>query len=265
MALPSAPKPTTQPGPAAGSPMSDPCPAMRQTLAGLEDELVACQRLVALGNMAAAIAHEINNLMTPVLSRADFALSSGAAPDMRQALERTKTHVERAVAVTQRLMDLAYDRQWPLESCNALEVVNEALATIARPFDKDGITLTLSVPPDLYVRGRRDLLIQILLNLMLNARTAMKQVRGPLKVSAWRDGTDVVLEVCDSGRGLPPEQIERVLNPFLASPGNHGRDWQLVGLGLNVCRLIAHKFNARISARANHDRGCTFSLRWPAT
>ena len=72
------------------------------------------------------------------------------------------------------------------------------------------------------------------------------------------------MEICDSGRGLPPEQIERVLNPFLASAANHSRDWQAVGLGLNVCRIIAHKYGANLTARANEGRGCTFSLRWPA-
>ena len=190
-----------QPDPGAAGASADSSALLQQTIASLEQELIACQRLVALGNMAAEIAHEFNNLMTPVLSRADFALTSGTPLDMRKALERTKAHVERAVAVTQRLMDLAYDRQWPPESCNVLEAVNEALETIARPFEKDGITLTVNVPQDLRVPGRRDLLIQIILNLILNARSAMKQVHGPLKITAWRDGSDAPWRSATAGAG----------------------------------------------------------------
>ncbi len=264
MASPSSPKPTTPAGATAGPVSPDSSDSAQRTIASLEQELIACQHLVALGNIAAGIAHEVNNLMTPLLARAEFALASGSPAEMRKALERTKVQVERAVSITQRMMDWAHNRECQLESCNVLEAVNEALATVVRPLEKDGIALTVDVPPDLHVRARRDLLIQVVLNLILNARNAMVHTPGSLKVTGWRNGTDVVLEFCDGGSGLTQEQIDRVLNPFLAGTECRGREWQGIGLGLNVCRIIVHKCGARIAVRANETRGCTVALRWPA-
>lgn len=237
---------------------------LQAAVQSLQDELIACQRLALLGNLAAMVAHEFNNLMTPIVARVEAALTSGDVPFMRKALERTLAQSQRAIAVSQHLLDLARDEQRPVEACGLAGVVQEAVQTATRPFEKDAIELRVSVPQELQVLARQELLCQVLLNLLLNARQAMKGRPGVLSIAAVADRDHVQIDIRDTGPGIPREALETVFNPFLAAdPYERPNDWQQVGLGLSVCRMIAHYHGATIQAWANEDRGCTFRLRWP--
>lgn len=235
------------------------------TIRGLKEELIASQRLAALGSMVAMIAHEFNNLLTPLMARAEAALMG--EPDvayMRKALERTVVQTQRALGVTEHLLDMAHDRPRPVRMCSVAHVVQEAVETMPRALAKDGIDLHVSVAEDLEVSAREDLLCQVLVNLLLNAREAMKGVEGSLSITAAARDGHVEIEVRDSGKGISSDVLERVVNPFLASnPQSRPNDWQQVGLGLSVCRMIAHDHGATIQAFANEGRGCTFRVCWP--
>ena len=236
---------------------------LAQTVTQLEDELIAAQRLASLGSLSAMIAHELNNLMTPVVNWVDLALSTREPATVQKALERTKAQVQRAVHLVQRLLALAKGDDLPTQSCSVAQAVREAIATATRPFEKDSILLSVAVPDNLHVQAQPDLLVQVLLNLLLNARAAMKDQRGPLSIAAQQDGSVVVIDVCDSGVGLSRQQLDAIINPFLAGQDKDERAWKAVGLGLSVCRLIARKHGATLQGQANADRGCTFRLRWP--
>lgn len=232
----------------------------------LEDELIACQRLALLGNLSAIAAHEFNNLMTPIIARAEAALSG--EPDvafMRKTLERTLTQAQRAVGLSRRLLELATDGFVVGGTCRLAHVVREAIDTATRPFEKDNIALRVDVPEDLWVVGHQDVVVQVLLNLILNARAALKEVGGgSLSVTARADANRIRIAICDNGKGMPPAWINGTLNPFLAAdPLASPTDWKQVGLGLSACRMIASRHGASIRAEANPDRGCTFRLDWP--
>lgn len=238
--------------------------SLRTAVEALEQELIACQRLATLGNLAAMAAHEFRNLMTPVVARCEAALTGGDVAFMRKALERAVVQAQRAIAVSRHLIDLAHGAAPPAQACGVAAAVREALETMTRPLEKDGIALHLAVPDDLCVSARPELFGQVLLNLLLNAREAMKDTRGTLTVAARPDGGHAEIEVRDSGKGFPPGIVEQVLNPFLAAdPHARPDDWQAVGLGLSVCRMIAWQHGARIRAERNDGPGCTFRLRWP--
>ena len=231
----------------------------------LQAELIACQRLALLGSLAAMVAHEFNNLLTPILARAEAALMGDDVAFMRKTLERAVVQSQRAMAVTRHLLDLAQDGDRPTGACSVARAVRDAIETMTRPLEKDGIELRVAVPDELHVRAREDLLCQLLLNLLLNAHRAMKDVPGPLTVSAMAKGDYVQIDVRDSGRGMTGDLLTNVINPFLArDPRSRPNDWQQVGLGLSVCRMIAHQHGATIEGLTNEDRGCTFRLRWPA-
>ncbi len=232
----------------------------------LQAELIACQRLAVLGSMTAMVAHEFNNLLTPIMVRAEAALTcADDIPFMRKALERALVQSQRAMSVTRHLLSLAHDQPRPVEACSVATAVHEAIETLTRPLDKDGIELHVGVPADLRVTAREDLLCQVLLNLLLNARQAMTGMRGSVAITAAAGDGQVQIDVRDSGRGIPRELLAKVFNPFLAAdPYARANDWQQVGLGLNVCRVIARHHGATLQALANEDRGCTFRLCWPA-
>ncbi len=244
---------------------ADSVATLRATVAALQDQLLACQRLAVLGNLTAMITHELNNLLTPLMAHAEAALATNDVTFMRKALDRVLVQSQRAMHVMRHLLALAHgDGDAPVP-CSVAEAVREAVETLTRPLEKDGIDLTVEVPDDLRVPARPELLCQLLLNLLLNARAAMQGGRGTLRVTARRAGPRVVIDVCDTGRGLSAAQIADVFNPFLAAdPAAEPGDWRRVGLGLSVCRLIARHHGARLRVAANTGPGCTFTVEWPA-
>ncbi len=249
--------------PVPGMPMES-AEQLRAALQDLQNELVACQRLALLGSMSAILAHEFNNLLTPIIARAEAALLGNDVSFMRKTLERTLTQSQRAMRLTRLLLDLAHDDARPAGDCALAPAVREALDTLMRPLEKDGIELRFDVPEELRVRAQPDLLCQLLLNLLLNARRAMQGRSGILTISARPDGDHVRIEIRDTGTGIAPEILGGVINPFLAAdPQTRPQDWQQVGLGLSVCRIIAHHHGATLEGLRNTEGGCTFRLRWP--
>ena len=236
---------------------------LQKTISQLEQKLIASQRLAVLGSSSAMIAHELNNLMTPIQNWLELALGTDDPTDAHRYVGKAKNQTERANIVMRRLIDLVKGGALAPESCSAAQVVEVAVATIRQKFAKAHIKLNVSIPNDLYVRAQPHLLAQVLLNLLLNARAALDGQSGSVKISARRDSDFVVLDVRDTGKGLTPEQLDEVINPFLSVQDKCGPDWNSVGLGLSACRLITREHGATLEGLANEGPGCTFRLRWP--
>ena len=236
---------------------------LHDSISQLEQKLIASQRLAVLGSISAMIAHELNNLMTPTQNWLELALGADDLAYAHKCVGKAKNQTERANMVAKRLIDLAKGDALATESCSAAQVVEVAVATIRRTFEKARIKLNVSVPDDLYVRAQPHLLAQVLLNLLLNARAALEKQPGSVKISARRDGDYVVLDIHDTGKGLTPQQLDEVINPFLSVQDECGPDWDSVGLGLSACRLITQEHGAALEGLANDGPGCTFRLRWP--
>jgi signal transduction histidine kinase len=239
--------------------------ALRARVQQLEDQVAFLQRMSMLGTLAAMVAHEFNNLMTPVLARAQIALTTGDAVASRKALDCAFANAQKAIGITAHLLNMPRRDQEDAATCAVAAAVQHALEVSPRPLEREGVTVTVDVPADLTVAARPLLFEQVLLNLVLNARAALRGRAGALSIVAHRDGEVVVLQIRDSGAGMPAEHIDRVLNPFLAAdPERDTQDWRSVGLGLNVCRTIARQHAASLRARLNDGPGVTFELRWPA-
>jgi signal transduction histidine kinase len=234
------------------------------SLEQLRQELVVTQRQAVLGALTAIIAHEYNNLMTPVLARAQDAVARDDVAAMRKALATTTRQTEKALRFTRRLLELANGKASPPEACRVADLVDAAITSAVRPFEKDGIELELCVLGELRIRAQPLLFEQLLLNLLLNARTAMKGRRGKLTIGARDAGAMIEIAVCDRGVGMPPRMLDEVVNPFLAGQNARPGERSPVGLGLNACRTIAQQHGATIRAEPNDGPGCTFRIRWPA-
>jgi signal transduction histidine kinase len=239
--------------------------ALRARIRQLEDENIALQRLAQLGSRAAMIAHEFNNLMTPIMARAQLALQQGDAATTQKALDCAFAYSQKAIGITNSILGLTHPDADQPQHCDVASAVQQALDICVRPPDRDGITLQLDLPPGLTVAARPLMLEQVLLNLILNARAAMRGRSGLLAISSRREGAVVRIDVSDTGTGMPAAHIEHVVNPFLAAdPLHDSGDWRDVGLGLNVCRTIARQHGASLRIRLNEGIGCTVELRWPA-
>ena len=230
-----------------------------------QQEFVTQQRQAILGSLSGIIAHEYNNLMTPVLARARDAVARDDVAAMRKALMVTVAQTQQALDFTRQLLEVARGEESAVQACRLAELVDAAISAAVRPFEKDGIELVVHVPDHLSVRAQPLLFVQALLNLLLNARAAMKGRCGRLLVSACREDDSVLISVCDAGVGMSPEMLNEVINLFLQAEGpEHPGNWSPVGLGLLACRTIAQRHGATIYAQNNDGPGCTFRLRWPA-
>jgi len=233
---------------------------LHSELRSVQAQLLRAQRLATVGTMAAMVAHEFNNILTPVLSYAG--LAAGGDEEMRdKAIHHAYDGAARAGDICRALLDFARDDGEEIEEILLTRVVAETLATMARHPTTDGIRLIQRIPAKLAVRTRRNELKQVLLNLLLNARDAALAAGEDksISISASRGERCVQIKVADTGVGIAPEHLQRIFEPFYTTKAAAGGS----GLGLAVCRRIAGSLGGELVARSQVGKGSSFTLHLP--
>jgi signal transduction histidine kinase len=235
-------------------------------LATLKSQVRQAQQLAGLGTAAMTIAHELNNLLTPVIGYAQAAESSGDPEFMKKALRVTLNNILAVVAVSDRVLALGAAKAPEYSSVDVAEAVEEALAAMCRDLSKDGIRFVPEIPPGTRVWFDGLMLRQVLFNVFLNAREAMSEGHsGRLSVRAHRLGDRVRIEVSDTGRGIPAEILPQIFDPLHTSKSGtrNGRS-RCGGLGLALCRDLVTEGGGAISAESHPGEGTTIFIELPA-
>lgn len=227
----------------------------------------AASRLVALGEMAAGLAHELRQPLTSLSLAAENAQrDAGRLQDatLGRRLELIVSQAHRASGIIELLRRFARGpeagaAQVPLD---LREVAATLQALVGGVLREAGVTLELSLgaPPPVPL-GDKIALEQILTNLVMNARDAVVAGgdAGRVRISAAREGEEVVMTVADSGGGLPPAVLGRAFEPFVTTKGpDRG-----TGLGLSICYGLTQAMGGRIAVM-NGPEGAVFTLRLPA-
>jgi signal transduction histidine kinase len=244
--------------------------AMQVKLDAVKAQLTETQRLATIGTIAAVIAHEFNNLLTPVVSYSQFALQSAESekPDMdliRKALTKTFQGSTKAGKICTSMLALARGHSIFGEVV-VQQMVDEVLMVLARDPQKDGIALRVQIQPDLKVTGDPVQLEQVLLNLLINARQAMLGKGGSLTVKASRtdDGSEVRIQVIDTGGGIPEKLLPKIFQPFFTTKGTaRPGESKGTGLGLAICKEIVEHHKGRIEVHSEVGKGTTFTIILP--
>jgi signal transduction histidine kinase len=244
-----------------------------QQLSVLREQVMQTQRLATIGTIAAVIAHEFNNLLTPVISYSQVALASAQSdsPDMeliKKALAKSFAGATKAGKVCASMLGLARGES-EQTIVNVQSLVDETLLVLARDPQKDGIALRVQVQPGLKVKGDAVQLEQVLLNLLINARQAMLgRVTGSagsitIKASAT-DDRHVRISITDTGPGIADNHKVKIFEPFFTTKGTTQNGEQRgTGLGLAICRQIIDHHCGRIEVASEVGRGTTFTLVLP--
>jgi len=233
-------------------------------------ELARVTRVTTLGELAASIAHEINQPLAAIGADANACLHWLAAdrPDLdnvREALTAIVKDDHRAGAVITRIRTLLARSSVAHEPCDLTGVIRDVLPLVGREIGRHGILLQTSLAPDLpQVMGDRIQLQQVLLNLLLNAAEAMREVppaRRRMVVRATVDHRDdgpwAIVAVEDAGVGFGAAEAPRLFEAFYTTkPGG-------LGMGLSISRSIIDSHRGRLWATANPDHGATFHLALP--
>ena len=248
--------------------------SMQRQLDGLREQLMESQRLATIGTIAAVIAHEFNNLLTPIVSYSQFALSSleDGKPDMeiiKKALTKAFGASTKAGKICTSMLALARG-QTQLQTVGVQQMVDEVLLVMARDPKKDGLTLRVQVQPNLKVSGDPVQLEQVLLNMLINARQAMLDAHGArggsitIKAFESEGGQEIRIQIIDTGPGIPEKLLGRIFEPFFTTKGTARRgESKGTGLGLAICKEIVEHHKGRIEVQSTVGKGTTFNVILP--
>ncbi len=246
-------------------------------LAQLRQQLEHADRLATLGTLAATIAHEFNNLLTPSLSYAQMALNAMEQGRQDPTLtQKALTKCHAAGLKAGRICDaiLSFARPAASAASGTVEaeiaaVIEESLAALGRDPAKDGINIRREVPAGLLAAIDPLQLEHVLVNLLMNARQAMGgQRRGTITLTAGPcygpGGPAVRIDVIDSGRGIEPEHLPHIFESFYTTRDGSTPVARGTGLGLSLCRQIVERCGGEITAHSTPGRGTTFRILLPA-
>jgi signal transduction histidine kinase len=220
-------------------------------------------RLAALGTLAAGLAHEINNPVAFIRSNLsyleDLAKNGDEDPELDEVLAETEEGVARLRGIVDELMRMSSQGSARFDTVSLHEVVESALPTL-RFEARDDVALDARLAPTPPVRGDRNLLGQVVANLVINAIQAARGTdeRGVVRIATFADDRRAVLEVADSGPGVPPELAQRIFEPFFTTkPAGEG-----TGLGLAVSAQLVERHGGRLSLLPS-PRGARFQVELP--
>src|SRR5271170_3715375 len=264
------PQPAGPVTPNLGDSIANELAQVQQQLSAVREQVTETQRLATIGTIAAVIAHEFNNLLTPIVSYSQYALASasGESPDMeliRKALDKSYQAASKAGRICNSMLGLARGES-VVGQISVQKLIDETLLVLARDPQKDGIALRVQVQPDLLVDGDQVQLEQVLLNLLINARQAMLGKGGSLWIKAAADesGTELRIQVVDSGSGIPEKLMSKIFQPFFTTKGTvRGGETKGTGLGLSICKDIVERHGGRIEVQSEVGKGTTFSVCLP--
>lgn len=234
-------------------------------------------RLAALGEMAAGLAHEIRNPLGAIKGAAQFLLSGDRPPDEADFLRIIIMEADRLNAVLHRFLVFARPGERAHETVDLVEVAQRAVAVLHAPGLAEETRIQLTPPPEadqpLLVEANADELQQVLLNLLLNARQAVEQLpteRRTITVSFARrlgslpstpaappPSSEAIVSIHDLGHGMSPETVKKIFTPFFTTREEG------TGLGLPICQRIVQDYSGRIDVESEEGVGSTFQVVLP--
>ena len=231
------------------------------------DELAHLSRVAMLGELSGSLAHELNQPLTAILSNAQaaqrfLAQSPPRVDKLAEILADIVKSDHRAGAVIQRLRSMLRKEEAQRHPLDMNDVVEESLRLMRSDLLNRRVVVSTVFSEALpAVSGDRNQLQQVLLNLMINGCDAMDGTGadGRLTIGTKRNRNGTVeFSVADTGKGIPPEDLDRIFEPFVTTK-SHG-----LGLGLAICRSIVEAHGGRLWATNNAVRGATLHCELPA-
>jgi two-component system NtrC family sensor kinase len=228
----------------------------------LQDRLIQAEKLSAIGQLIAGVAHDLNNPLTSVVGFADFLAEAPDVPArIREPLRVIQQEAERASKIVKNLLSFAR-RQEARQTAGIRPILEATLGLFRNQLSADRIALELVCPPDLPdLELNPNQIQQVFVNLIQNAAQAILAADRPgsVRVTArrWMDG--VAVDVADDGPGMPPDVAARVFEPFFTTkPEGRG-----TGLGLSISQGIAREHGGRITLATGPGVGSTFTVELP--
>ena len=235
-----------------------------QQLKESQEQLIQAEKLSSLGQLAASIAHEVNNPLAGILAYTQLLVRKIATDDIQKdvalnylsKIERETTHSSKLI---RNLLDFARQSPLTLNEVDLNDTVNQAFDLVAHSAGSHNIKVIKKLSPSLpKIMADFNQLQQVFTNIILNAIQAMPQ-GGRLTVQTSASDNQVKVEVKDTGYGISPENMSKLFTPFYTTK----EEVKGVGLGLAVAYGIIKRHHGTIEVQSKEGKGTTFTIRLP--
>lgn len=227
------------------------------------EELLHVTRVGKLAEFVSSLAHEISQPLTAILSYAQAAqrIIADREPKLREILQYIIDDDQRAANVIQRMRSLLKKSNPEIKLLDINTIVNETIMIITTDANVRSAVIKTELDPDLpLVRGDRIQLQQVLLNLISNSFDAMENIKGKREIlicTARKDAKTIIVEVKDSGCGIPSKNMPKLFTRFFTSKPDG------LGMGLSISRSIIEAHGGRLDVKNNPDSGANFYFTIP--
>lgn len=235
----------------------------------MDERLLQSQKLAAIGELSAGIAHEINNPLAIIRQEAEWMAQvlkklDGEHPletgELRDSVVQIMQQVDRCTGIIRSLLDFARQREPVMQAVDINRVIEDMAMLVEKEARHHDITIIRHYARDLpKIYSDAPQLRQVILNLLTNAATAIGK-EGVITITTrlhGREGVDIVIR--DTGCGIPAENLQKIFDPFFTTkPPGRG-----TGLGLSICHGIIQRLGGRIAVESRGGQGATFTVTLP--
>ena len=228
----------------------------------LEQQIIQSERMAAMGQMIGGFAHELNNPLTAILGISELLQEDGASESTRKQLTMLQQQARRAAEIVQNLMYFSRPPAPGKSRLNLSELVDRTLHLHAYSLRKSNITVDFLPESALpIVVGDPHQLMQVFLNLLLNAEQAIREARdrGTIRIRLGHTDNSVWATFQDDGPGIAQEILPNIFDPFYTTK----RPGRGTGLGLSICKAVLKEHNGNVEAASAPGGGAVFTVTLP--
>ena len=233
----------------------------------LEQQIIQSERLAAMGQMIGGFAHELNNPLTVILGNSELLQEMEVSEPARKPIASLRQEARRAADIVQNLQYFARPPASGHTQVNLNELVQRTVQMQAYPLRKSNITVDFLPDPAIpSIAADPNQLMQVFLNLLLNAEQAIRESASPeakdkgtirVRIARKRDSVSIVFQ--DDGPGIAPETLPHIFDPFFTTR----RPGRGTGLGLSICKTVLREHRGNIEAAPGPDGGAVFTITLP--
>ena len=227
----------------------------------LEAQLIHSAKMSGVGQLAAGVAHEFNNILSGIIGYTSLALTRQDLDSARKDLKVIEKASDRAVEIVNKLLSFSRQKGEKFQVAQIEGIIDDALGLVEHTFETEGIRILRSYEKVPAIRMNLGEIQQVFLNLAINSKHAMPQ-GGAIAISTKLAGNYVRIDFSDTGAGIPPENLPRIFEPFFTTKQSEGSK-SGTGLGLSVIYAIIERHGGRIEVSSELNKGTTFTIHLP--
>lgn len=227
----------------------------------MEQKLLQTEKFALIGELASGLAHEIGTPLGVITGTAEYLMMETTDPEIQQELAVIVSQTDRISTLIRRLLTFARPQEEVREQIDIHSCIERALRLLEYRFQKEQIQIIKAFHASpLFLSGVSSQLEQVFLNLFVNAGHAMPE-GGTLTISTTEQHQRLVIQVQDTGHGIPPEHLSRIFEPFFTTKNPE----KGTGLGLFICQQIISQHDGSITVESEVGRGSVFTITLPLT